>query len=54
MLEYYNGLLEVMGGLSRPTAGANTQAFPTNGANCKDLVRDDPKIVLGSHMKRPK
>ena len=24
--------------LSRPTVYANTQAFPTNGANCKDTI----------------
>ena len=53
MLEYYNGLLEVMGGLSRPTACANTQVFPTDGANCKDSICNDPKLVLGSHVKGP-
>ena len=31
------------GGLSRPTACANTQALPTDGANCKDSICNDPK-----------
>ena len=28
--------------LSRPTACANTQAFPTDGANYKGAIRNDP------------
>ena len=28
--------------LSRPTVYANTQAFPTDGANCKDTIRNEP------------
>ena len=52
MLEHYNRLLEMMGGLSQPTACANTQALPTDGANCRDSIRDDPKIILGSYVKR--
>ena len=31
--------------LSRPTAYANTQAFPTDGANCKDTIRNEPNSV---------
>ena len=42
----------MMGGLSQPTACANTQALPTDGANCKDLIRDDPKMILGSYVER--
>ena len=52
MLEHYNRLLEMMGELSQPTACANTQALPTDGANCRDSIRDDPKIILGSYVKR--
>ena len=53
MLGHYNRLLEVMGGLSRPTACANTQVFPTDGANCKDSICNDHKMILGSHVKGP-
>ena len=35
---------------ARSTAYANAQAFPTDGANCKDSIRNDPKLVLGSHV----
>ena len=28
--------------LSRPIAYAKTQAFPTDGANCKDAISDEP------------
>ena len=52
MLEHYNQLLEMMGGLSQPTACAKTQALPTDGANCKDSIRDDPKMILDSYVKR--
>ena len=52
MLGQYNRLLEMMGGLSQPTACAYTQALPTDGANCRDLIRDDLKIILGSYVKR--
>ena len=52
MLGQYNRLLEMMGGLSQPTACANTQAFPTDGTNCRDSIRDDPKMILGSYVKR--
>ena len=38
--------------ISRSTAWANAQAFPTDGANCRDSIRDDPKITLGSYVKR--
>ena len=53
MLGHNNGLLEVMEGLSLSTAYANAQAFPTDGGNCKDSICNDPKIVLGSHVKGP-
>ena len=53
MLGHNNGLLEVMEGLSRSTAFANAQAFPTDGANCKDSICNDPKMMLGSHVKGP-
>ena len=52
MLEHYNRLLEMIGGLSQPTAHANTQAFPIDGVNCRDSIRNDPKIILGSYVKR--
>ena len=39
-------------GLSQPTTCAMTQAFPTDGANCRDSIRDNPKIILGSYVKR--
>ena len=52
MLEHYNRLLEMMGGLSQPTAYANTQVIPTDGANCRDSIRDDPKMILGSYVER--
>ena len=42
----------MIGGLSQPTAHANTQAFPTDDANCRDSIRNDPKIMLGSYVKR--
>ena len=51
MLGHYSQLLEIMGGLSQPTACANTQALPTDGANCRDSIRDDPKMILGSYVK---
>ena len=53
MLGHNNGLLEVMEGLSRSIVCANAQAFPTDGANCRDSIRNDPKMVLGSHVKGP-
>ena len=53
MLGHYNRLLEMMGGLSQPTACANTQALPIDSANCRDSIRDDPKIILGSYVKGP-
>ena len=31
--------------LSRPTAYANTQAFPTDGANCKDMIRKKAQTI---------
>ena len=52
MLGHHNGLPEMMEGLSRPTAYANAQAFPTDDANCRDSIRDDPKMTLGSYVKR--
>ena len=52
MLGHYNQLLEMMGGLSQPTACANTQALPIDSANCRDSIRDDPKMILGSYVKR--
>ena len=52
MLGHYNRLLEMMGGLSQPIACANTQALPTDDANYRDSIRDDPKIILGSNIKR--
>ena len=52
MLGHYNRLLEMMGGLSQPTACANTQALPTDGTNCRDTICDNPKIILGSYVKR--
>ena len=39
-------------GLSQPTTCAKTQAFPTDGANCKVSIHNDPKIILGSYVKR--
>ena len=42
----------MMGGSSQPIACANTQALPTDSANCRDSIRDDPKIILGSYVKR--
>ena len=39
--------------LSRPTAYANTQAFLTDGANCKDTIFNDPRMTLGSYVKGP-
>ena len=29
--------------LSQPTVYANTKAFPTDGANCKDTIRIKPQ-----------
>ena len=40
--------------LSRPTAYANTQAFPTDGANCKDAILQRTETVLGSYVKKLK
>ena len=40
------------GRTSRSTTWANAQAFPTDGANCRDSIRDDPKMTLGSYVKR--
>ena len=37
---------------SRSTAWANAQALPKNGTNCRDSIREDPKITLGSYVKR--
>ena len=51
MLGYYNRLLEMMGGLSQPTVCANIQALPTDGTNCRDSIRDDPNMILGSYVK---
>ena len=31
--------------LSQPTAYTNTQAFPTDGVNCKDTIRNEPNSV---------
>ena len=28
-------------------------SLPTDGANCKDSIRDGPKTVLGSHVEGP-
>ena len=38
---------------ARSTTCANAQAFPTNGANCKDSICNDPKMVLGLYIKGP-
>ena len=38
--------------MSQPTTCAKTQAFPIDGANCKVSIRNDPKIILGSYVKR--
>ena len=54
MLGHNNGLLEVIEGLSQSTAWANAQAFPIDDANCKDSICNNPKIVLGSYVKRLK
>ena len=27
-------------------------SLPTDGANCKDSIRNDPKVILGSYVKR--
>ena len=40
------------GRTSRSTAWANAQAFPTNDANCRDSIRNNPKMILGSYVKR--
>jgi len=32
---------------------ANAQAFPTDGANCKDTIFNDPRMTLGSCVKDP-
>ena len=37
---------------SRSSTWANAQAFPTDGANYRGSIRDDPKIILGSYVKR--
>ena len=29
------------------------QALPTDNANCKDSICNDPKFVLGSNVKGP-
>ena len=39
--------------LDPTTACANAQAFPTDDANCKDSICNDPKLVLGSYVKGP-
>ena len=39
--------------LDSTTTCANAQAFPTDGANCKDSNCNDPKMVLGSYVKGP-
>ena len=33
------------------SACANAQAFPTDGANCKDSICNDPQFVLSSYVK---
>ena len=38
-------------GLDPTTACANAQAFPTDGTNCKDSICNNPKLILGSHVK---
>ena len=38
---------------ARSTAYANAQAFPTDSANCKDSICNDPKLILGSYVKGP-
>ena len=30
-----------------------TQVLPTDGANCKDMICNDPKTIFGSHVNRP-
>ena len=37
---------------SRSIAWANAQAFPIDDANCRNSIRDDPKMILGSYVKR--
>ena len=27
-------------------------SLPTDGANCRDSIRDDPKMILGLYVKR--
>ena len=39
------------GRTSRSAVWANAQAFPTDGANCRDSIRDDSKMILGSNVK---
>ena len=53
MLRHNNGLLGNDERTFRSTAWANAQALPTDSANCRDSIRDDPKITLGSYVKRP-
>ena len=38
-------------GLDPTTACANAQAFPIDGANCKDSICNNLKLILGSHVK---
>ena len=40
--------------LAQPLQAIPLAVVPTNGANCKDTIWKDPKIILGSYVKRPK
>ena len=44
-LKLYNRLLEMTKELSRPTAYVNTQAFPTDDANCKDTICEKAQTI---------
>ena len=35
------------------TTCANVQAIPTDGANCRDKIFNDPRMMLGSYVKGP-
>ena len=52
MLGHYNRLLEMMGGTFSIHRLCQHTSLPTDGANCRDSFRDDPKIILGSYVKR--
>ena len=52
MLRHNNSLLEMMAGLLVSPPRPTHKPFPQNDANCRDLIRDDPKTILDSYVKR--